>query len=183
METIRRHCELSRELLGVDSLDVYLLHWPDPRIPMAEAMVAFARLRDEGAVRHVGVSNVTIAQLEDAMSVVPIVCVENRFSICDQTDRQMLDYCADRGLAYLAYSPLCAGSEPLGTAFPKAAALAREKGVSVHRMALAWLLTLSPTIIPICGSSRPETIRDAALAPEVTLSDEELQELDFSRAA
>lgn len=180
-EAIRRHCELSRRLLGVETLDVYLLHWPDPEIPMAEAMATFAELRDEGAIRHVGVSNVTVAQLEDARAVVPIVCVENRFSVYDQTDREMIDHCTERGIAYLAYSPL-RGSEPLTTAFPKAAALARRKGVSVHRLALAWLLTLSPAVIPVCGASRPETIRDAALAPEVVLSDEELRELDFLRA-
>jgi aryl-alcohol dehydrogenase-like predicted oxidoreductase len=181
-ETIRSHCELSRRLLGVERLDVYLLHWPDPDVPIAEAMAAFVELREEGAIRQVGLSNVTVAQLEEAAAIVPIVCVENRFSVFDQADREMLGYCADRGIAYLAYSPLGAGSQSLDAAFPGAAALAREKWVSIHRLALAWLLTLSPMIVPVCGASRPETIRDAALASEVEPSEEELRELDFSHS-
>jgi aryl-alcohol dehydrogenase-like predicted oxidoreductase len=179
-DTIRRHCETSRELLGVDTIELYQLHWPDPNVPMRKAMEAFARLQGEGAIRQVGLSNVSLTQLEEAMAVVPIASVENRFSALDQSDRAMVDYCAGHGVAYLAYSPLGGGGWPSGggaarltDAFPAAGASAERRGVSIQRLALAWLLSLSPTIIPICGASRPGSIRDSAPAAQITLTVDE----------
>jgi aryl-alcohol dehydrogenase-like predicted oxidoreductase len=185
-DTIRRHCETSRELLGVEEIELYQLHIPDPDVPIATTMETFAELRDEGAICHVGVCNVSIEQLEEAMSVVPIATVQNRFSPLYQDNRALLDFCERRSIAFLAYSPLSgnigllAGATRLGEAFPAAAALAQRKQVSIQRLALAWLLTLSPAVIPITGASRPETIRDSALAAELTLTEEDLMELDFA---
>jgi aryl-alcohol dehydrogenase-like predicted oxidoreductase len=186
-ETIRRHCEVSRELLGLQCIDLYLLHWPDPNIPIRSTMATFAELQDEGLIRHVGVSNVSLTQLQEATSVVSIASVQNRFSPFDQSDRAMVDYCAEHSIAYLAYSPLrgpqppSGGATRLDEAFPAAAKLAQHREVSIQRIALAWLLSLSPTIIPICGASRPESIRDSALAATDLLADDEIAELDFGR--
>jgi aryl-alcohol dehydrogenase-like predicted oxidoreductase len=186
-DTIRRHCETSLRMLGLEQIGLYQLHHPDPERTMAEVMATFAELREEGAIEHIGLSNVSIAQLEEAMSVVPIASVQNHFSPFEQGDRAMVDYCAERSIAYLSYSPL--GGLPgnpsgvsattLGESFPVAAALARRKDVSIQQLALAWMLSLSPTLIAISGARRPETIRDSALAAELAVSDEDIAELDF----
>jgi len=178
--TLRRHLETSLELLGVDRIDLYQLHWPDPNIPMRDAMATFAELRDEGLVRDVGVSNVTIQQLEEARATVPIVSVENHFSTFVQQDRAMLDHCAEQSIAYLAYSPL---RVPAGKsyieAFPRAASVAERLDISIQRLALAWMLHRFPAIIPICGAGRPETIRDSAAALNLALAPDDLAKLDF----
>lgn len=185
-DVVRRQCEASCRLLSVDRIDLYQLHLPDPEIPMAKAMAAFAELRDEGVVRDVGVCNVSVAQLEEAMSVVPIVSVQNAFSPFHQDDRAMLDHCASHAIAYLAHSPLGGGPQPrmgraggLAESFPAAAAVAARRQMSVYRLTLAWLLRLSDTVIPICGAGRPRTIQDSAQAMDTVLSAEELAELDF----
>jgi aryl-alcohol dehydrogenase-like predicted oxidoreductase len=184
-DAIRRDCESSLCLLGVDCIDLYQLHTPDPEVPIATTMSAFAELRDEGLIRYVGVSGVSLAQLEEAASVVPITSVQNMFSPFRQDDRPMLDYCTEHSIAYLAHSPLSGGGGLLGgqahlsEAFPAAAAIAERQNISVQRLALAWLLTLSPVIIPITGASKPATIRDSALAARINLTDDDLSELDF----
>jgi aryl-alcohol dehydrogenase-like predicted oxidoreductase len=188
-EALRKHCQTSLSLLEVDRIALYFLHVPDPRIPVGRAMITFAELREEGKVQHVGLSNVTIAQVDEAIDVVPVAAVQNRFSVLDTGDREMVDYCAERGIAYFAYSPL--GSGPalgnpraaLSTEFPEAAAVAERKGISTHRLALAWLLALSPTLIAVCGPTRPESARDCALAAEVSLTADEIESLDFGGAS
>jgi aryl-alcohol dehydrogenase-like predicted oxidoreductase len=185
-ETIRLHCETSLKLLGVDTIELYQLHHPDPSVPITATMSIFAGLRDEGLIRQIGVSNVSVAQLEAARTVVPVASVQNRFSPFQQEHRDVLDYCTEHGIAFLAYSPLSGGSGllpgpgRLAKAFPAAARVAERNGISVQRLALAWLLALSPVLIPISGASRPETIRDSAAAAGVKLTPEELAELDFA---
>jgi aryl-alcohol dehydrogenase-like predicted oxidoreductase len=179
-DTVRRHCQTSLELLGVERLDLYQLHWPDPNVPMRDAMKTFAELQAEGLIDEVGLSNVSIAQLEEARSVVPIVSVQNTFSPFRQDDRPMLDYCSENSIAYLSYSPLRGpDSGNLATTFPAAAAVAASKGISIERLTLAWLLALSPAMIPISGAGRPATIRDSAQAPDVILTEEDLAAVDF----
>jgi aryl-alcohol dehydrogenase-like predicted oxidoreductase len=183
-DAIRRHCELSLELLGVDRIELYQLHHPDPEVPMADAMATFVELREEGLVRQVGLCNVARAHLDEALAVVPVASVQNPFSPLFQDHRELVDYCAERSIAFLAYSPLAGGSGLLGghvrlaEAFPAAAHAAERRGVSIQRLALAWLLGLSPTLIPISGATRPETVRDSALAATLELDGEEL---DFDR--
>ncbi len=185
-EALRSDCTASRSLLGVERIDLYQLHHPDPEVPIKTAVGALAELREEGWIRHIGVSNFSLIQLDEALSVAPIASVQNQFSPLSQDDRPMVDFCAEHSIAYLAYSPL--GGDPrlggarLEEAFPAAAALASRRGVSPQRLALAWLLSLSPTLIPICGASRPASIRDSALAMALELSEEELAELDFGTA-
>jgi aryl-alcohol dehydrogenase-like predicted oxidoreductase len=181
-EALRRDCALSRDLLGVDRIDLYFLHHPDPRLPLRASIAALAELQTEGWIRHIGVSNVSLAQLDEALSVAPVAAVQNRFSPLEQTDRPVVDFCAKTGIAYLAYSPLGGRASALANAFPAAAALAARKGVSMPRLALAWLLTVSPTLIPITGAGRPESIRDSALAADLQLTEDELVRLDFAHA-
>jgi len=179
-EALRRDCALSRDLLGIDRIDLFFLHHPDPRVPLRASIAALAELREEGWIRHIGVSNVSLAQLEEAQSVAPIAAVQNRFSPLEQTDRAVVEVCAKTGIAYLAYNPLGNGASGLAEAFPAAAALAARKGVSMPRLALAWLLTVSPTLIPVTGASRPESIRDSALAADLQLTEDERSRLGFA---
>lgn len=131
-DTIRRHCETSLRMLGVDRIDLYQLHVPDPAISMREAMATFAELKDERIVRDVGVCNVSMEQLHEAIAVVPVVSVQNRYSPFHQEDMSMVEHCAKRAIAYLAHSPLGGGPPPRGSraaglaaSFPAAAALAQ----------------------------------------------------------
>ena len=179
-EALRRDCARSRDLLGIDRIDLYLLHHPDPRVPLRASIAALAELQEEGWIRHIGVSNVSPAQLEEALSVAPVAAVQNRISPVDMSDRPVVDICAQTGIAYLAYSPLGGRASALAQAFPAAAELAARKGVSLPQLALAWLLTISPTLIPITGASRPESIRDSAQAADLQLTEDEQSRLDFA---
>jgi aryl-alcohol dehydrogenase-like predicted oxidoreductase len=190
--TIRRHCELSLELLGLDCIPLYQLHYPDPERPIAAVMKTFVELRDEGLIRLIGIGNVSRREIDEARTVAPIASVQNEFSPIHQDDRDVVEYCAEEGIAYLAYSPLGGtrmtvenrngrGARHLRDVFPAAARVAERRGISIHRLALAWLLTLTPTIIPIVGATREESVRDSAGAADVELDPGELAGLDFTR--
>jgi aryl-alcohol dehydrogenase-like predicted oxidoreductase len=175
-ERIREHCETSLRVLGVETIGLYQLHWPDPGVPVAESMGAIAELQQEGKVRLVGVSNFSVEQIEEARGVVDVVSVQNRFSPAHDGDRPVIEWCAQEGIAYLSYMPLdgmgAAGS--VGRRLPAFARVAEERGVSPHRVVLAWHLAQAPVVIPIPGARRPETIADSAAAAELELTDEEL---------
>ena len=177
-EHLRAACEASLRALETDRIDLYQFHRPDPKVPYAESIGTFKELQDEGKVRWVGVSNATVAQLEEALGIVDVVAVQNQLSLryTSPIAKGEVDACAERGIAFLAWSPLGgigSSDSPATLDAVKAAALAH--GVSPQQVALAWLLSLSPTMIPIPGSSRPETITDSLRAAELTLSVEELQ--------
>jgi aryl-alcohol dehydrogenase-like predicted oxidoreductase len=187
-QALKSDCEASRALFAVDRIDLYQLHYPDSVTPLEASIEALVDLREEGSIRHIGVSNVTLDQLKQALSVTSIASVQNHFSPLDQSDRAMIDYCAEHSIAYLAYSPLGggahgAGRTAIGDAFPAAAAAAERHGISLQQLALGWMLGLSPTLIPICGANRPESIRDSVLAGALALSADELAALDFGTAA
>ena len=176
--------DISRAMLGVDRIDLYFLHWPDPYIPIGASAAALAQMRDRGWIRNIGLSNVSVAQLEEAQAAAPIAAVQNHFSPFDQQDREMVDLCAERGIAYLSYSPLTGSPfsdehPQFDQAFPRATALAARKGVSIRQLAIAWLLSVSPTMIPICGASRPQSICDSARGATLELDQVDLAELDF----
>lgn len=177
-EHIKAAAEASLKALGTDRIDLYQHHRPDPDVPYAETIGALKELLDEGKVRWVGLSNANTEQIEEALRIVPIVSVQNQLSL-DFTSplaNGEVALCAERGLAFLPWSPLggiSKAAEHAGGVDPVRAA-ADEHGVSPQQVALAWLLWLSPTIIPIPGSSRPETIQDSAQAPSLRLSEDEL---------
>jgi aryl-alcohol dehydrogenase-like predicted oxidoreductase len=179
-ETIREHCETSLRTLGVDAIGLYQLHWPDPHVPVAESMGAFADLRREGKVRLVGVSNFSVEQIEEAQGVVEVASVQNRFSPARREDAPVLDYCAREGIAYLSYMPLdgAGRAASVGERLPAFARVAEERGVSPQRVVLAWHLAQAPVVTPIPGARRPETIVDSAAAAELELTPEELALLD-----
>ncbi|MBS1888616.1 MAG: aldo/keto reductase [Actinobacteria bacterium] len=191
-ETIVRHCDASLAALGVDCIGLYQLHLPDPKVPFAESVGALAELKDAGKVRQVGLSNVTLAQFEEAREIVAIASVQNHLSPWagqavfhpggpDGTSPEgdVLAACEAAGVAFLAYAPFTGPFGPDGESLPQAPrpgleAIARERGVSRHQVIVAWLLAQSPAVIPIVGASRPASIRDAAAADDLRLTGDEL---------
>jgi aryl-alcohol dehydrogenase-like predicted oxidoreductase len=145
----------------------------------------FAELLDEGLVRNVGVCNASLQQVREAQSVVPLVSLQNHFSPFDDQDRPMVEYCAENGIAYLAYSPLGGSgtghSQTLASAFPRAEHEAEARRISIQTLALAWLLAQSPTLIPITGASSPSTVRSSAEAATVTLNSDGAAIVGFSQ--
>jgi aryl-alcohol dehydrogenase-like predicted oxidoreductase len=176
-EYIRAACEASLRALETDVIDLYQYHRPDPTVPYAETMGAFRELQEEGKVRWVGVSNANAEQLEETMGIVDLVSVQNQLALdfTSPLPKGELAAATERGLAFLPWSPLGGIGNAAETAAVAPVKLAAERhGVSPQQVVLAWLLALGPTVIPIPGSSRPETIADSARAVELSLSEDEL---------
>jgi aryl-alcohol dehydrogenase-like predicted oxidoreductase len=177
-EHIRAACEASLRRLQTDRIDLYQFHRPDPDVPYAESIGTFKELQDEGKVRWVGISNATAAQLEEALGIVDVVSVQNQLSLAYTSPivKGEVRAASERGIAFLPWSPLGGiGSADSSAAVGAVRAAADAHGVSPQQVALAWLLSLAPTIIPIPGASRPETILDSLQAATLELSDEELR--------
>jgi len=178
-EYIKRACERSLEALETDRIDLYQYHRPDPNVPYAESIGALKELQDEGKVRWIGLSNCNLDQLEEALEVAEIVSVQNQLSLGFPSPliKGEVDFCNERGIAFLPWSPFGgiskAGDAP-GAHDPVRDA-AEAHGVSPQQVVLAWLLALSPVMIPIPGASRPESITDSVKAAGLELSHEELQ--------
>jgi pyridoxine 4-dehydrogenase len=161
-EHLREACEGSLRRLRLEQIDLYQLHAPDPRVPLEESVGALAALREEGKVRHVGLSNVSVEELERARRIVPIVSVQNRYSLANRSSEDVLDACERDGLAFLPWYPLDAGRQA-----PPA-------------LALAWLLHHSPVICPIPGTASLEHLEENMAAAQIRLSDEQLGRLTSS---
>jgi pyridoxine 4-dehydrogenase len=170
--TLRAHCEISLRALEVDRIDLYQLHHVDPQVPLPDSVGALGQLRQEGKIAAIGLSNVTVTQLDEALAVAKIATVQNRLSCSDPGDLPVALACAERNIAYLAYSPFGGPAAPIP---PAALAVARRRDVSPHRILLAWLREQSPNIVPLAGASRPASIRDSAAG--LDLKDQDLEDL------
>ena len=179
-EYLRSACDASLKALGTDRIDLYQFHRPDPAVPVEESVGALAELQQAGKIRMVGVSNFSIDQIQKAQSVAGIVSVQNEFSPAYRSSQSEIAYCEANGIAFLAWSPLggMGAAASLAQRHPAFAAVADECRVSPQRVALAWELAQSPVVIPIPGSSRPETILDSLAAVDLQLTAEQLQRLD-----
>ncbi|MFI1810532.1 aldo/keto reductase [Streptomyces sp. NPDC020422] len=187
-EHLRRAAEGSARRLGTDAIGLYQLHKPDPAVPYAESLGAMRELLDAGTIRLAGISNVDGEQILLARKILGerLVSVQNRYSPAVRDAEAELRLCAELGLAFLPWSPLGGISrssldgtsaqeeDPRFGAFHR---VARARGVSPQRVALAWLLARPGNVLPIPGASRPESARDSALAAELVLSEAELAEL------
>jgi aryl-alcohol dehydrogenase-like predicted oxidoreductase len=184
---IVRDCEDSLRILGVERIDLYYLHKPDPKVDLLESIAALAELKRAGKIARIGLSNVSAGQLAAALDVVPIDAVQNRFSALDTRDAETLRSCERRGIAYLPYSPLggLSGSGGLESSFPRATALALSRGLSLRSVLLAWLLSLSLSgrVIPVVGARRPSSIVDSARAMSLELDDELVAAIEQDQAA
>jgi aryl-alcohol dehydrogenase-like predicted oxidoreductase len=175
---LRAACEASLRALETDRIDIYQYHRPDPNVPYEESIGAIKELQDEGKVRWVGISNATVEQIELATSMVDLVAVQNQLSLeyTGPLEKGEVAACEERGIAFLPWSPLGGirnAGEAAGAHDPVRAA-ADAHGVSPQQVALAWLLSLSPVVIPIPGASRPESIQDSVRAAELELTASEL---------
>jgi aryl-alcohol dehydrogenase-like predicted oxidoreductase len=172
-EHLRAACEASLRALETDRIDLYQLHRPDPDVAFAESVGALRELRDAGKVRMVGLSNVTVAQLDEAEAIVPIASVQNELSprYTDPLRNGELAACAERGVAFLPWAPFGGAGAAPGVAAEVDAVgeVAARHGVSRQRVILAWLLSLAGAVVPIPGASRPETILDSIGAATLAL--------------
>ena len=174
-EHLRRACEGSLARLRLERIDLYQFHRPDPRVPIAESIGALAELKDEGKIRHIGVSNVTEDQFREAERVTAIVSVQNRYNVVDRSSEPMLDLCDQEMLVFVPWAPI----EATGT-IPALMAAARRRGVSERQVALAWLLTRSPQVLPIPGSGNPEHVEQNVAAASIELTDEEIRAITLA---
>jgi aryl-alcohol dehydrogenase-like predicted oxidoreductase len=179
-ENLRWSCETSLAALGVDAISLYILHAPDPKVPLAESLGALAELKAEGKIRMIGASNLGRRQLAEARTIVDVVAVENQLSPFAPAALALAQECAGAGIAFLAWSPMGGQMGPGGLRerHPELARIADERGVSPQRVALAWGLAKSPNIIPIPSASQPEYVRDSLAAATLRLTAEEVEIID-----
>lgn len=181
-EYLRQACDASLKSLGVERIDLYQYHRPDPDVPISESIGALAELADEGKIDMIGVSNLSVEQIREAQTVTRIASVQNQFSPAFRSSEDEVAFCADETIAFLAWSPLggMGAAGDLGARYPAFAQIARDRGVSPQQVALAWALGRSDTVIPIPGARRAETILDSVAAADLDLTDEELSRLDVA---
>ncbi|HME78257.1 MAG TPA: aldo/keto reductase [Mycobacterium sp.] len=172
---LRRACENSLKRLKLGQIDLYQLHTVDPRVPLAESIGALVDLQRERKVRHIGVSNVSLSQLTEALRLAGIVSVQNRYNLMDRASHHAIDACTRNGLAFLPWHPLAAGSitEVAGSIKE----IADRHGATPAQIALAWLLHRSPMVLPIPGTSSIEHFEENLAAAKIRLTDAEFAAL------
>lgn len=179
-EHLRAACEGSLKRLKLDRIDVYQLHAVDPKIPLQDSIGELARLQAEGKIRHIGVSNVDLAQLKQAQALVSVVSVQNRYNVADRASDDVLAYCAAQGIAFIPWSPLAQRAQTTGAANSTLAALqavAKARGMPMSQATLAWLLARSPAMLPIPGTSRVKHLEENVAAAALRLTAAELQQI------
>lgn len=174
---LREAVEGSLKRLRLDRIDVYQLHTPDPAVPFQKSVEALAQLKAEGKIRLVALSNVTKEHVERAQKMVPIVSVQNRYSLFDREWENVVDYCEENELAFIPWFPLGAGKIGHATL----SRIAQSHGASVMQIAIAWLLRRSPTMLPIPGTSSVRHLEENVAAAGIRLSEDEFEELSKAR--
>lgn len=174
-EYLRQQTELSLRHLGVDRIDLYQLHRIDPKVPLADQLGELALLREEGKIRHIGVSQVSVAQLKEAREIAPIVSVQNLYNLANRADEEVLEYAEAEHIAFIPWFPIATGE--LARPGGPLDAVSREHGASPAQLALAWLLRRSPVVLPIPGTSTVAHVEENIAAAEITLSDSEFETL------
>ncbi|WP_031002616.1 aldo/keto reductase [Streptomyces sp. NRRL F-5727] len=172
---LRQQAELSLRRLRTDRIDLLYLHRLDENVPVAEQVGALRRLQEEGKVRHVGLSEVTVAQLTEAEAVAPVAAVQNLYNLAARDHEAVLEHTAGRGIAFVPFFPIAMGghTDPAGPV----AAVAREVGATPSQTALAWLLHRAPHVLPIPGTSSEHHLKENLGALDVRLTDEQFARL------
>ena len=179
---LRSGVEGSLKRLKLQQIDLYQLHRPDPKVLFAESIGALKELRDEGKIRHLALSNVTVEQIEEARQIVPIVSVQNKFSLSNRSMENVLDYCTENDIAFIPHGSL--GAHPLKQGAPLANAegviadIANNQGVKPNQIALAWLLHRAPNIILIPGTTTIAHLEENMAANSIALTKDEMTMLD-----
>jgi pyridoxine 4-dehydrogenase len=172
-EHLRQACEGSLRRLKLEQIPLYQLHRVDPHVPLAESIGAIAELKNEGKIRHIGVSNVSEEQLREAQQIVPIVSVQNRFNVTDRQSQPLIDLCEQDDLVFLPWAPIQQTERRVAVA-----AAAENHGVTDRQIVLAWLLASSPAILPIPGTGSPEHAEENVAAVAIELSPEEMRAIN-----
>jgi len=169
-EHLREACEGSLRRLRLEQIPLYQLHRLDPKVPLAESIGAIAKLKDEGKIRHVGISNVTEGELREAQRIVPIVSIQNRFNVTDRHSQSLIDLCEQEDMVFLPWAPMQESSRRAAVAVA-----AERRGVTERQIALAWLLAISPATLPIPGTGSPEHAEENVAAAAIELGRGEIE--------
>jgi pyridoxine 4-dehydrogenase len=167
-EHLRSVCEGSLRRLRVEQIPLYQFHVPDKNVPYAESVGTLAELKKEGKIRHVGVSNVSEAQLREAQGIVPVVSVQNRYNVTDRASQQVLDICEQESMVFLPWAPIQQTDRNVGVLNA-----ARRLGVTAHQVVLAWMLASSPAILPIPGTGSAGHVAENIAAASLELTGDE----------
>jgi pyridoxine 4-dehydrogenase len=175
-EYLLQQAEKSRRQLGVERIDLWQLHRIDPGVPRDEQFDAIARMQREGAIRHVGLSQVDVEEIEAAQKFFTVATVQNLYNLADRSSEKVLDYCEANGIGFIPWQPLAAGD----LARPGAALdeIARKNGASPSQIALAWVLRRSPVMLPIPGTGKVSHLEENVAAAAIALSDADFAALD-----
>jgi aryl-alcohol dehydrogenase-like predicted oxidoreductase len=167
-EHLREACEGSLRRLRLEQIPLYQFHRPDPRVPIADSMGTLIELRDEGKIRHIGVSNVSEDQLREMQKLTPVVSVQNRYNLGDRSSESMVDLCDQESIVFLPWAPIQDADDlvPVKTT-------AHRLGASTRQVALAWLLDRSPQILPIPGSGSSDHVTENVAAASLRLTNDE----------
>lgn len=165
----------SRDRLGVETIDLYQYHRPDPDVSFEDSITTLAELQDDGVINHLGLSNVTVEQLDRARDITEIATVQNKYNIATREDEAVLEACEEAGIGFIPWAPIGAGS--FGEKATTLQTVAQAHDATPHQIALAWLLHHSPVILPIPGTASVDHLEENTAAADIDLTDEELQRL------
>ena len=174
-EHLREACEVSLGRLKLERIDLYQLHTPDNKVPFEDSVGTLKELQDEGKIRHIGLSNVSVDELSQARDIVEVVTVQNRYNLEDRDSEDVLEACAEAGIGFIPWFPLAVGR--LAEAGGPLDRIASERDATPAQVALAWLLARSPVMLPIPGTSSIEHFEENLAAAEIELSPDELAEI------
>ena len=174
-EYLRQCVEMSLRRLKIETIDLYQLHRIDPKVPVEESLGALKDLQTEGKIRHIGLSEVSVEELEHAQTIVPIVSVQNLYNLSERKSEKLLDYCTEKSIGFIPWFPVAGGDlvKPGGVLDQSA----KTHGATVAQLALAWLLKRSPVMLPIPGTSSVAHLEENVAASSLTLTDDEFDSL------
>ncbi len=177
-EYLRQQVLLSMRRLDVDQIDLLQLHRVDPKVPLADQIGELKALQDEGKIREIGMSQCTVEQLDEARQIADIVSVQSRFNVIDRSAQDMLERCERDGLAFIPWAPVAQGG--LAEAHQALADVARAHQCTVGQVAIAWLLHVSPVVLPIPGTSQRRHLEENVSAAELKLTPEQIDQLTMA---
>jgi aryl-alcohol dehydrogenase-like predicted oxidoreductase len=172
---LRQECEMSLRRLGVDTIDLFQLHRVDPKWPLADQVGELLTLKNEGKIRHIGLSEVNVDQLNEAQKTTEIVSVQNMYNLSVRKAEPLVDAATEQGVGFIPWFPLAAG--PLAASDGPLQRIAADHDATASQLALAWLLKRSPVMLPIPGTSKVAHLEENVAAAEITLSDDEFETL------
>lgn len=176
-EYLHQCVEMSLRRLHLETLPLYQLHRIDPKVPMEDSLGKLVELREQGKLQHIGLSEVTVEQIQQAQKITPIVSVQNKYNLTERKHEAVLEFCTANGIAFIPWYPIDAGR--LNRPHGPFAEMAKAKGSTTTQLSLAWLLNKSPMMLPIPGTYSLDHLRENVAAANVELSPDELDQLEL----